>query len=410
MIIEELIINKGNPKAWFDPQDKNQSSFGVWDFDEKIVFTSSGCYLNDLRISGDPINALQNCINRWKKESDFISAVGFFSYDFKKFLYSHIQFKQTIEDNIPYFWFGKPKEVYQIENKNIYSPENIGIKPKEETISYDIFKTQIGRIKFHLAKGDVYQINYTYPQIFNSEVNPFDLYLKLRQSAQPQFGWFLDLEIFQILSFSPERFFRVSDGNIYSYPIKGTRPRSVDIDRDEQLAEELFHSEKDRAEHLMIVDLLRNDLGKVCNFGSIKVNDLYKVESYETVHHLVTEITGNLKYNIQEMDIINALFPGGSITGAPKERAMQIIDSLENYSRGIYTGSIGYITSSGKMDFNIAIRTLTIQGRTATYPVGGGIVWDSIPEEEWKETNTKSEILKNVLINNNKLEALTNGK
>ena len=122
--------------------------------------------------------------------------MGFFSYDFKKFLYPHIQFKQTIEDNIPYYWFGKPKEVYQIENKNIYSPENIGIKPTEETISYDTFKTQIGRIKLHLAKGDVYQINYTYPQIFNSEVNPFDLYLNIRQSAQPQFGWFLDLGIF----------------------------------------------------------------------------------------------------------------------------------------------------------------------------------------------------------------------
>ena len=252
-------------------------------------------------------------------------------------------------------------------------------------------------IKCFLEKGDVYQVNYTYPKIFNSNINPFDLYQNLRNTARPPYGWFLDLNSVNILSFSPERFFKVSSGKITTTPIKGTSERSFNPTVDKKLAEELFHSKKDRAEHLMIVDLLRNDLGKICKFGSINVKDLYKVKSFETVHHMVTKINGYLKNNISELDIISSMFPGGSITGAPKEKAMEIIDSLENYSRGIYTGTIGYITNKGDMDFNIAIRTMTIKKNIAIYPVGGGIVWDSKPKEEWNETNTKTKILNYII-------------
>ena len=395
MILSELICKKGVPKVWCDSHNEGQTSFAVWDFDEEIILTNSGCFLNGELIPGNPVSLLQNCVNKWKKESDGISAVGFFSYDFKKFLNPHIHFNEY-ENDIPFFWFGKPKKVFTIDKDNFIDSEHVLIESGEDSISFESYHDKLAEIKYQLAEGNVYQINFTYPKIFSTFCDPFNLYLNLRKTAQPQFGWFYNLEDFQILSFSPERFFRVSGQNIYTYPIKGTRHRSIDLVRDEQLAEELFQSEKDRAEHLMIVDLLRNDLGKVCNFGSVKVKDLYKVESYETVHHMVTEIKGALNNAVKEMDIISALFPGGSITGTPKERAMQIIDSLENYSRGIYTGSIGYITADGEMDFNIAIRTMTIQYQKATYPVGGGIVWDSIPEEEWQETILKAKILENV--------------
>ena len=165
-----------------------------------------------------------------------------------------------------------------------------------------------------------------------------------------------------------------------------------DIVMDESLASELYRSEKDRAEHLMIVDLIRNDIGKVCEFGSINVKDLYKIHSFETVHQMVSQVYGKLRTSINETDIIKALFPGGSITGAPKEQSMKIIDSLENYQRGIYTGALGSIFSNGDMDFNIGIRTMTVQDGIGNYPVGGGIIWDSDPLEEWHEAQQKSKI------------------
>ncbi|MFQ6610423.1 MAG: chorismate-binding protein [Fidelibacterota bacterium] len=170
-------------------------------------------------------------------------------------------------------------------------------------------------------------------------------------------------------------------------------PQSENKLHDELLANQLSCSEKDRAEHLMIVDLMRNDLGKICQYGSVKVEDLFKIHSFPTVHHMISRVYGELRQNTTEMDIFRATFPGGSITGAPKESAMKIIDELEEYSRGIYTGSLGYITSGGDMDFNIAIRTMTVRNGKGIYPVGGGIVWDSDPEKEWDEAIQKSKIL-----------------
>ena len=396
--LKELINEKGYPKAWCDHKDETQSCFGVWEFDQEIIFTLEGCYLNGIKISGNPIEILQKSLNEWKHDSENIAAVGFFSYDFKKTIFPHIPFKKT-ENLNPYFWFGKPKEVFMIKNDKSDILNNVKLTSEEKTINYKDYKKNIATIKCFLEKGDVYQINYTYPKLFNSNINPFELYQNLRNTAQPQYGWFLDLKLVNILSFSPERFFQVTNGRIVTSPIKGTRERSLNPMADKELAEELFQSKKDRAEHLMIVDLLRNDLGKICEFGSINVKDLYNVKSFETVHHMVTEINGYLKTNICELDIISSMFPGGSITGAPKERAMQIIDSLENYSRGIYTGTIGYITTKGDMDFNSAIRTMTIKDNIAIYPVGGGIVWDSKAEEEWNETNTKTKILNDIIEN-----------
>ncbi len=396
MNINKLIQKKGQPIAWCDSHNNKMDSFAIWNFEEEIFLTDSGCYINGDRVDGNPMSILQSCLNDWKRQSENIAAVGFLSYDFKKFLYPHLQFKES-KSTVPYYWFGRPREIFHVEPNKIINSIDSYLHPKMDSISFESYNVDLNKIKYHLSAGDVYQINYTYPKLFELDGDPLGLYVKLRQYAQPQFGWYLNLDDFQILSFSPERFFNVHNNKIQTYPIKGTRHRSMDIVRDEQLAGELYNSKKDRAEHLMIVDLLRNDLGKVCEFGTVNVNSLYNIESFETVHHMITEIEGNLKNEIQEMDIISALFPGGSITGAPKERAMQIIDSLEYYSRNLYTGSIGFITSTGEMDFNIAIRTMTIQNQHAVYPVGGGIVWDSVPKDEWNETNIKARILKNVL-------------
>ena len=162
---------------------------------------------------------------------------------------------------------------------------------------------------------------------------------------------------------------------------------------DDALKKELIESQKDRAEHVMIVDLIRNDMGKICEFGSITTNNLFEVKSFNTIHHMVTDVVGNLNKGINEIDIFKALFPGGSITGAPKQRAIEIIDQIENYSRGIYTGSMGIIKNNGDMIFNIAIRTLTLENNKIEYPVGGGIVWDSDPDDERLEAIQKSKIL-----------------
>jgi len=238
------------------------------------------------------------------------------------------------------------------------------------------------------------------------------LYISMREYIQPHCGMYMDTGNMQILSFSPERFFQSSNGIIESFPMKGTRPRSDNIIQDEHLAGELYNSAKDRAEHLMIVDLIRNDIGKVCEYGSVDVENLFGIESFETVHQMVSRVHGKLNKNIREIDIIQAMFPGGSITGAPKEQSMKIIDSLENYQRGVYTGAMGSVDSNGNMDFNIAIRTMTIEGDLATYPVGGGIVWDSDPLEEWQEAQQKSRIIdmyqNNFLKDKSKLESFSN--
>ena len=256
------------------------------------------------------------------------------------------------------------------------------------------YHKKINVIKDYLRSGDVYQINYTQPIKYEfDQGSSFELYLKLFQLAKPEFGCYLNINSNQIISMSPENFFTKINDNISSSPIKGTRKRSNDLVKDRKLFKELMDSEKDRAEHIMIVDLIRNDLGKICKFNSIDVEKLFNVQSYATIHHMVTKVYGQLRPQIKEKDIFRALFPGGSITGAPKQRAIEIIDQIENYSRGIYTGALGIISNTGNMIFNIAIRTLTLKGQSIVYPTGGGIVWDSESDDERMEAIQKSKIL-----------------
>jgi para-aminobenzoate synthetase component 1 len=255
----------------------------------------------------------------------------------------------------------------------------------------------VGRVLDYIAAGDVFQVNLSQRFTAWGRPEPLDLYLRLRAESPAPFAAFLQWDDLAVVSASPEWFYQTRGDMIVTRPIKGTRPRGRDLVGDARLAAELSASPKDRAELIMIVDLERNDLGRVCQYGSIRVSDPLKVESFAQVHHLVATIEGRLRPEIGPIDVIRAVFPGGSITGAPKIRAMEIIDELEPNRRSVYTGAIGYLSQGGSSAFNIAIRTILIEGNRASFQVGGGIVADSVPEAEYEETLAKGRGLLAVL-------------
>lgn len=255
------------------------------------------------------------------------------------------------------------------------------------------YRRIINKAKEYIAKGDIFQVNLAQRFSADLKINHFTLYKRLRESNPAPFGAFLNYKNLSILSSSPERFMFVDDRYVETRPIKGTRPRYSDKIKDSLSINELCASEKDAAEHTMIVDVLRNDLGRVCEFGSIAAPEFMVVESYEAVHHLVSTVVGKLRGGVGAVDLLRAGFPGGSITGAPKIRAMEIIEELEPHRRNIYTGAIGYISSNGKMDTSIAIRTITAVGNKACLQVGGGIVADSNADAEYEETIDKARAL-----------------
>lgn len=254
-----------------------------------------------------------------------------------------------------------------------------------------------GRIQHYIREGDCYQVNLAQRFSAYCTGNPWAAYQLLRPYNPAPFSAYLNFPQVQILSSSPERFLKVNNGIVETKPIKGTRPRSQDSATDAGRAEELRNSVKDRAENLMIVDLLRNDIGKNCAPGSVHVPKLFEVESYATVHHLVSTIRGRLAEGHGAVDLLRGCFPGGSITGAPKIRSMEIIEELEPHRRGVYCGSIGYIGFDGDMDLNIAIRTLVRRGGRIYAWAGGGLVWDSVAEEEYQEGLDKAKALLAVL-------------
>lgn len=256
------------------------------------------------------------------------------------------------------------------------------------------------RIQDYIHAGDCYQINLA--QRFAAPVagDPWLAYQALRVINPAPYSAYLNTPQAQILSASPERFLKLERGEVETRPIKGTRPRVGHPRLDAELAEALRASEKDRAENVMIVDLLRNDLSKVCAPHSVRVPRLFEVESFATVHHLVSTVTGTLAPGHDALDLLRACFPGGSITGAPKRRAMQIIEELEPHRRGVYCGAIGYLGCNGNMDLNIAIRTMVVAEGTARFWAGGGIVADSQLDAEYRETFDKARALLRLLEQN----------
>ncbi len=257
--------------------------------------------------------------------------------------------------------------------------------------SRDGYLAAVRRAIEYIHAGDCFQVNLSQRLLAPLTEHPLELYGRLRQTNPAPFACYFDAGDFQIVSASPERFLKVSpSGDVVTKPIKGTRPRGRTPDEDAELIRELVNSPKDRAENVMIVDLLRNDLGRVCEYGSITVPKVCEVETYRYVHHLVSEVRGKLRAGLTPFDLLRAAFPGGSVTGAPKVRAMEIIAELEPTARGPYCGSVGFIGFDGSMDTNILIRTFTAGRGWVQFPVGGGIVADSDPEREYDETLHKA--------------------
>jgi para-aminobenzoate synthetase component 1 len=257
--------------------------------------------------------------------------------------------------------------------------------------SADAYLTAVARAIEYIHAGDVFQVNLAQRLLYPAKGQALDLYLRLRQCNPAPFAGWLDAGWFQIASASPERFVSVQDGLVEARPIKGTRRRTRWAEADLFAGDDLLQSEKDRAENVMIVDLLRNDLSRVCEPDSVRVTKLCGLETYQFVQHLVSAVEGRLAARMTAIDLVRAAFPGGSITGAPKIRAMEIIAELEPTARGAYCGSLGYLGFDGAMDLSILIRTITAAGGWWQFPVGGGIVAQSTPEREYAETWHKAE-------------------
>ena len=386
----------------------------------------------------NPLDNLQNELNKYKVKNNthlpFIGgAVGYLSYDLNNYIEKLS--KTSVDDtNVYDLYFGlynwvivvdhlqnktyiatpdldiekENKIIVDIE-KRIYKTEINGVDsicyeereiPKtklESNFTKNKFENAVKKVQNYIRQGDIYQANLTQRFSGQTVLSSYELYRDLRKFSPAPFGAFLNFEGSHILSNSPERFIKCVDKKVETRPIKGTRPRGKNKEEDLKLQQELINSEKDRAELLMIVDLERNDIGRISKIGSVKVPELFVIEPYANVNHLVATVVGELDDNKDCIDIIKSTFPGGSITGAPKIRAMEIIDELEPTQRNVYTGSIGYIGFNGDMDLNIAIRTIVKQNENVYFQVGGGITWDSNPQDEYQETLDKAKSIMKAL-------------
>ncbi|MDQ0220879.1 anthranilate synthase component I family protein [Peribacillus cavernae] len=266
------------------------------------------------------------------------------------------------------------------------------IKPLQESVSFteDQFKEAVEKIKNYISEGDIFQVNVSVRQSSPLFAQPLDVYEQLRLLNPSPYMAYIHTPSFQIVSGSPELLVKKQDTRVSTRPIAGTRSRGETAEEDDRLARELVENEKERAEHVMLVDLERNDLGRVCEYGSVKVNEFMVIERYSHVMHIVSNVLGKLAEGKDAFNVIDAVFPGGTITGAPKVRTMEIIEELEPVRRGIYTGSIGWISDSGDMELNIVIRTMLVKDGIAHIQAGAGVVIDSNPASEYKESLKKA--------------------
>ena len=255
------------------------------------------------------------------------------------------------------------------------------------------FTEMVEKAKNHIIKGDIFQI--VLSQRFTTPLNgdPFSLYRQLRTSNPSHYMFYMDFETYIILGTSPESLVKVKDRLVTTNPIAGTKPRGKTVEEDALITNELLTDEKEVAEHLMLVDLGRNDIGRIAEVGTVQVEKYMKVEYYKYVMHIVSEVTGRLKKNAHVLDVLTTCLPAGTVSGAPKIRAMQIINNLESVKRGVYAGAVGYISVTGNMDLALAIRTMVVKDHHAHVQAGAGIVYDSIPKSEYEETINKAKAL-----------------
>jgi len=412
-------------------QHKSWGQFSFIGSDPFLVLKSKGSNITIERggkithKKGDPLEELRNILNTYRGRHNPKSPVPFMGGGVGYLGYDLNHFVEKLPDNTKddlkfpdlYFAFYNQFMTIDHSSRKMWEITLDNIKANNLTCtclqniqchSYNTDKTPIlksnfgkaeylnaiRRVKKYIFDGDIYQANLS--QRFEMPFNkrPLELFQTLQKINPAPFSALLKPGDNQtIISSSPERFLKVNNGWVETRPIKGTRPRGKTKSQDNRLKKELFHSIKDNAELAMIVDMERNDLGRVCKYGSVKVTQHKVLETYPTLHHLVATVKGKLDKQYDLVDVIKATFPGGSITGAPKIRAMQIIDELEPTKRNVYTGAIGYIGFDGSMDLSIAIRIIMLNGNKAYYQVGGGIVADSDPASEYEETLTKGKAL-----------------
>ena len=381
----------------------------------------------------DPFIILNELLASYKAEPDSLpfsgGAVGYFAYDLAR----QVEYLPSIalkDDAIPHMLVGIYDWAVVVDHREksaclvshgfqqsthdnwqtlcalfdapleMHLPAFALTTPVTNNTTFEQYAKAFNAVKKYITEGDCYQVNLA--QCFSAKAQGcgWTAYNKLREISPAPFMAYLNFGSLQVLSGSPERFLQIVGKHVETRPIKGTRPRADDIEQDQQLAKELQESIKDQAENLMIVDLLRNDISKNCEIGSVKADQLFQLQSFANVHHLVSIVTGTLAKSKTAIDLLRGCFPGGSITGAPKLRAMQIIEALEPNRRGVYCGAIGYIGFDGNMDTNIAIRTAVYSGYESTggtdnegeisFYAGGGIVADSVLEKEYDETLDKA--------------------
>lgn len=332
-------------------------------------------------------------IEKHNKNKQWIT--GYFGYEcgyhFEKIVPS---FKN--KNSLPLIWLGVYNSPIALKNdllNSIGSNSKQGILNPTLLIDGTNYKDKISALKELIINGDTYQVNFTDRFEFDFNGDAVDLYFDLRQQQHVPFGAYINIGDSQILSFSPELFFRRNGKDITTKPMKGTSKRGKYLNEDVQLSEWLQNDEKNRSENLMIVDLLRNDIGRICEPGSVYVNEMFSVEKYETVLQMTSTVNGTLKIEIDYYEIFKSLFPCGSVTGAPKIRTMQIIHELEQQQRGVYCGAIGFISPEQEAVFNVAIRTIELTDGKGSMGVGSGIVFDSIPEKEFEECSLKAAFL-----------------
>lgn len=434
-------------EIWKDKKDtifldssKKESPYSSYSFigiNKFLKFTSKDkkSYIDDFYITGEPFDILNNLMNKYKISIDLdipliAGALGYISYDTMRII-ENIEDKSKKDFDIMdmYFLFFdnliifdlKQNKTYissmginkdsvqsideiedEIEkfNKKIYKKDfefNHDFSKFESNFSKDEYKEAVSKIKDYIIEGHVYIANMTQRFKCKSTEDSYNIYLKLREINKAPFSAYLNLEDLQIISSSPERFLKINSRNVETRPIKGTRPRGKNELEDKINREELLNSEKDKAELLMVVDLERNDLSKVCKAKTVKVTELFELEEYSTVFHLVSTIIGELDEKETAVTCIKNCFPGGSITGTPKIRTMEVIEEIEGLRRGLYTGAIGYFDFRGNCDFNIIIRTILKKNDMAYFGVGGGITIESDEEMEYLETLDKAYALMKVL-------------
>lgn len=293
---------------------------------------------------------------------------------------------KVITGNLP-----ENSEVNIVADSGSGQLENLRCQTSEEE-----YLTKIDEAQNRITEGDFYEINLSHQMYGDFQGDPFELYQQMKQVGPVPFGAYMQMDNLRICCQSPERFLRKEGNTVFSQPIKGTSQRGEDTGKDEKLKQHLLSSEKEKAENLMIVDLVRNDLSRIAKSGSVKVPELFTIQSFGTVHQMVSTVSAEAEEK-DPVEILKACFPMGSMTGAPKISAMKTIEELEDYRRGIYSGAIGYMTPVGDFDFNVVIRTAIIQQSKLFYSVGGAITSDSDPQSEWEETLIKARALTNAL-------------